>query len=145
MISPVDLILSKLQKVRRGYNGQWMAQCPAHNDKSPSLSIRETPEGGVLIHCFAECRPESITQSIGLNLSDLYPPKKLSGNEPGKIPKLLTPSQALDLLSSEASLLVIVGENLLNGVPIKREDLIRCGKAVGRISWVKSECMGLNS
>lgn len=32
-----------------------LVSCPAHNDKTESLSIRETPEGKILIHCFAGC------------------------------------------------------------------------------------------
>ena len=50
--SPIDLILSRLEKPKSGYKGQWLAICPAHKDKSPSLSIRETDQGAVLIHCF---------------------------------------------------------------------------------------------
>ena len=32
-----------------------LVRCPAHDDKTESLSIRETPEGKILIHCFAGC------------------------------------------------------------------------------------------
>lgn len=33
----------------------WMACCPAHDDKTPSLSIREGLDGTLLVHCFAGC------------------------------------------------------------------------------------------
>jgi putative DNA primase/helicase len=33
----------------------WVARCPAHDDRTPSLSIRETHEGRVLLKCFAGC------------------------------------------------------------------------------------------
>lgn len=33
----------------------WMARCPTHNDSTPSLSIRDTETGKVLIHCHAGC------------------------------------------------------------------------------------------
>ena len=46
-MSPAENVLSRLDKVRQRQPGQWSARCPAHIDKSPSLSIRETPQGGV--------------------------------------------------------------------------------------------------
>jgi KaiC/GvpD/RAD55 family RecA-like ATPase len=34
---------------------QWLAPCPYHEDKSPSLSIGEGDDGRVLVHCHAGC------------------------------------------------------------------------------------------
>ena len=34
---------------------EWMARCPAHDDRTPSLSIRDTDGGQVLVHCHAGC------------------------------------------------------------------------------------------
>jgi putative DNA primase/helicase len=33
----------------------WVARCPAHADRTPSLSIREAEDGRLLLHCFAGC------------------------------------------------------------------------------------------
>ena len=33
----------------------WMALCPAHDDREPSLSIRDGEDGKVLVHCHAGC------------------------------------------------------------------------------------------
>jgi putative DNA primase/helicase len=33
----------------------WMARCPAHDDRSPSLSIADGAEGRILLTCFAGC------------------------------------------------------------------------------------------
>jgi hypothetical protein len=38
------------------------ARCPARDDHKPSLSIREGRDGRRLVHCFAGCSPEAITQ-----------------------------------------------------------------------------------
>jgi putative DNA primase/helicase len=43
-----------------------MALCPAHDDHNPSLSIKETSEGKVLLHCFAGCSFEAILGALGL-------------------------------------------------------------------------------
>jgi hypothetical protein len=33
----------------------WMARCPAHDDYDPSLSLVDTADGNVLLHCHAGC------------------------------------------------------------------------------------------
>jgi putative DNA primase/helicase len=35
--------------------GGWMARCPAHDDRVPSLSIRDADNGKILVHCHAGC------------------------------------------------------------------------------------------
>lgn len=72
MTRPVERILSGLNKVRNRGNGAWMACCPAHNDKNPSLSIKETPDGDVLMHCFAGCGVDDVLDALGLELADLF-------------------------------------------------------------------------
>ena len=32
-----------------------MARCPAHDDRKPSLSIRDADDGKVLVRCHAGC------------------------------------------------------------------------------------------
>ena len=47
----------------------WMARCPAHDDRYPSLSIRETDDGKVLVYCHAGCDQMSVIgelQALGL-------------------------------------------------------------------------------
>ncbi len=39
----------------RQCGGNWMAPCPAHDDHDPSLSIRDSNDGKVLVHCHAGC------------------------------------------------------------------------------------------
>ncbi len=64
-------LLSRLDGVRSRAHGKWSARCPAHPDKSPSLSIREV-DGKVLLHCFGGCTPEEIVGALGLDLKDLF-------------------------------------------------------------------------
>jgi len=76
---PVDLILSRLDRVKR-VSGGYMARCPVHDDKNPSLSITEGDDGRVLLKCFAGCSTEEIVKALGLTMSDLFPP----GSKPQK-------------------------------------------------------------
>jgi predicted transcriptional regulator len=49
----------------------FVCRCPAHDDKTPSLSISESG-GKILLHCHAGCSPEAICSALGLKLSDLF-------------------------------------------------------------------------
>lgn len=141
-MSPIDQILSRLSKVRQRQNAQWSAICPSHNDKTPSLSIRETPEGSVLLHCFAGCTTNDVVQAIGLDPSNLFPPQNLSGREPKRTPRLLTASQALELLGKETMFIAVAAGNLSKGVCLHPQDLERCQISAARISWIQDQFMG---
>ena len=41
----------------------WLAKCPAHDDRSPSLSIAER-DGRVLVYCHAGCRQLEVIDSL---------------------------------------------------------------------------------
>lgn len=77
-------LLSRLEGVRRAGEGRWMARCPAHADRSPSLSIRELPDGRVLIHCFGGCATEAVVAACGMRLADLMPPARLGHRLPSE-------------------------------------------------------------
>jgi len=52
--------------------GRWVARCPGHNDRSPSLSIREGLDGRVVLHCFRGCGLIEILAKLKLSISDLF-------------------------------------------------------------------------
>jgi hypothetical protein len=66
----LEAILNRFQRVQRNGNG-WIALCPAHADKNPSLSIREG-NGRTLLHCFAGCSVEAICAARGIEVRDLF-------------------------------------------------------------------------
>lgn len=69
----INPILSKLDKVRKnGYN-RWIACCPAHDDRNPSLSIAEPEPNKILIHCHAGCKTSNVLAAIDLEMTDLFP------------------------------------------------------------------------
>jgi len=67
-------IVSRLDHCRQVRDGEWIARCPAHDDKSPSLTIKDEGAGRTLVHCFAGCGANEILYKLGLELHDLYPP-----------------------------------------------------------------------
>jgi hypothetical protein len=52
--------------------GRWAARCPAHADRSPSLSIRVGDDERVLLRCFAGCTVDSILAVLKLGRRDLF-------------------------------------------------------------------------
>jgi hypothetical protein len=63
-------VLSRLRGVRRSHNG-WIALCPAHEDRNPSLSLREN-HGKTLLHCFSGCTAEAICAALRIQIRDLF-------------------------------------------------------------------------
>lgn len=63
----LDEIANHLKAKRRGSG--YMALCPAHNDRNPSLSLQQTADGKILFYCFAGCSQEDVReQLIEMNL-----------------------------------------------------------------------------
>lgn len=69
-----DDVLSRLEGIKRNGSG-WIARCPAHEDRSPSLSVGEGDDGRVLLHCQAGCETSAVCAALGLEVADLMPPK----------------------------------------------------------------------
>ena len=57
-----ETIARALKGRKSGSN--WIAHCPAHHDRKPSLSIRDADDGKVLIHCHAGCTPECVIAAL---------------------------------------------------------------------------------
>jgi hypothetical protein len=49
-----------------------MQRCPAHEDRTASLSLREGDDGRALLYCHAGCDVGDVCAALGLNLSDLF-------------------------------------------------------------------------
>jgi len=73
-MQPIDKVLSRLPDHRATADG-FKAPCPTHEDLNPSLSIRETQDGVVLVKCFAGCSQEKVVSGLGLHMADLFPAK----------------------------------------------------------------------
>ena len=42
----------------------WSASCPAHDDRTPSLSLRDTGDGKVLVRCHAGCDQDEVISHL---------------------------------------------------------------------------------
>ena len=70
---PVERVLSRLDGVRREADGGFVARCPAHEDRRPSLRVGRGDGGNCLLHCSAGCSTEAVLKSLGMAMADLRP------------------------------------------------------------------------
>jgi hypothetical protein len=78
-VSVVDRVLERLDRAKRSGKG-WTARCPAHEDRTASLTVTEGDDGRALVHCHAGCGIGEIVAAIGLQLSDLFPETEGGGS-----------------------------------------------------------------
>ena len=136
--SPVAVILPLLKQVRQRGPGSWMALCPAHDDHSPSLAIRETSDGAVLIHCFTGCSVGAITAALGLSVADLFPhPAALTG--PGPRPPAYPWRDALKALAHDMQVVQLAAARLAAGDELDDNALADMGLAAVHIYDVLEE------
>jgi len=138
-MTPVEQLLGRLERVK-GRNGSWTARCPAHDDKGPSLAIRETDDGRILLHCFAGCPVDSVVGAIGMDMTDLFPPDEKRRDYPveGK-PRLKPAFYASDLiriLAFEALVVSICAHDIRKGKKLSDDDNERLKVAQQRIEEV---------
>src|SRR5713101_3331897 len=106
MSTPVANLVERFHAKRSG-NG-WLAHCPAHQDKTPSLSIAEGSDGRALLKCFAGCENTAILSALGMSFVDLFPvpapaPVKSAATETPKA--AVTPRPLGEILDALQSIL----------------------------------------
>lgn len=126
-----DALLNALKGVRSRGNGQYMAQCPAHPDKTASLSVKCCDDGRVLLHCFAGCQPDDVLGAVGLEFSHIMPERL--GHDLPKARHVIPASDALRILRREMTLIGIVGSDMLEGRSIDEPTWQRFAEASARV------------
>lgn len=66
----LEVVLERLEAVKK-VRGGYMARCPSHEDRSPSLSVN-LGERLVLLHCWAGCNVNAVRTALKLEWDDLY-------------------------------------------------------------------------
>jgi hypothetical protein len=125
-------LLDRLEAARATGSGRWLAKCPAHPDRSPSLSVRELDDGTVLVKCFAGCGASDIVTAVGLTLSDLFPER---ADERARKPSRawLDARDVLACLAIEGQILAVAASDVADSSEISRQDADRIARAAGRI------------
>jgi hypothetical protein len=73
-VIPLDAVLARLEDVHRTRRG-WSARCPAHRDRSPSLSVLPRADGGAFLRCWAGCERRAVLMRLGLDEAPMSQPQ----------------------------------------------------------------------
>lgn len=142
-MSPFDRVSGALPGLRLVAPGRGMARCPAHKDRTRSLSVREFDTGVVGLHCFAGCSVESVVAAAGLQLEDLFPPKP---DQPGAgrraDPRPFSARQVVDALKLELHVVWVLLEDIAAGRAIDAAVRRRAGLARERCLALIEELAG---
>ena len=122
-------VLSKLSKVR-GRKDAWTACCPAHEDKSPSLAIKQLEDGCILLHCFGGCSVHDVLGSIGMDMADLFPDV---GDNKQRVKPAFYANDLLRVIGFETRVVAITANDMANGRKPTEKDLQRMRTASERI------------
>lgn len=77
----ISEVIEHLDGVTTHDNKQYVARCPAHDDKRASLCISTGEDGRILLKCQAGCDYREVAAALGLSEADLFPPKEKSREE----------------------------------------------------------------
>lgn len=132
-MTPIERVLDGLPSARHYGNG-WRCDCPnpVHKRGRGSLSIRESEDGGVLLHCFACMDTPAILGALGLEASDLFPPRGEASPEQRKRDLESLWAAALNVLDTEAWVVRSAGR-LAQTAKLNRQDAERLELAIRRI------------
>lgn len=71
----IDEFIARFPRAKKTARG-FTVNCPAHQDKTPSLDVDEGKDGSILLTCRSgNCTAEQIVTAMGLTLKDLFPDK----------------------------------------------------------------------
>ena len=132
----MSVLVDRLEGVKETGRDRWLARCPAHDDSSPSLSIRELEDGRTLIHCFAGCDALSVVHAVGLEMSDLFPERLDDQFKPTK--SRIPARDLLTVLNSEAIAVGIIAGTFMETRKLDEDSWQRLSSAVSRIGKVVS-------
>jgi hypothetical protein len=133
-----ELLLSNLEGVKNTGNGKWMASCPSHADRSPSLIITQIDDR-ILLHCFAGCSCLDVLSAVGLQYEDLFPDKVRNPYEKQKPPPRFSKAELFDLLVQESGIVAFGFNDLLVNGSLNDIDKERVQRAYSTILGIMVE------
>ncbi len=134
------VLLDRLESVRQTGAHRWLARCPAHSDRNPSLSIRELEDGRTLLHCFAGCAALDVVDSLGLSMTDLFP--EPIGHQVRPSRSSIPARDLLAVISHESRVVAILARDLLKQRTLTEDDWKRLAESVRRIGEARAHAYG---
>ena len=135
MSAAIDNVLGRLDAKATGRDS-WLARCPAHEDRNPSLSVGVGDDGRVLLNCHAGCSTGEIVVALGLGLADLFAGRS-NGSEPGtgKPKKRSSTKRPPDSLPTEVEVAEWQQALLSNGASLEKARSLKGAIELHWRSW----------
>lgn len=134
----IEDLLNRLEGVRKTGANHWVAKCPAHTDKSPSLSIACGEDGRILLHDFGGCAVHAVLAAVGLTVGDLFE-QRMRPQTPGERREAVAAFRrgsweaALRVLDRESLVVQAAAAMVRNGGVMTAEDQRVLARACSRI------------
>lgn len=137
MTAPVRNFIERLEGVKQTASDRWLAKCPSHDDRSPSLSVRDLGDT-FLVKCWAGCGGVEVIEAVGLTAADFY--ERHGEHTPATDSRYrrkpyLTVRELADVLDLEFWVVLACAQNLIDG-SLSDDDVSRLYEARGRVSRV---------
>ena len=123
-------LLNRLDKVKALGGGRWIASCPSHQDKNPSLAIKLLPDDRILMHCRSGCCTADILEAVGITFDDLFPKRQ------GFIKSTKSPWSArdvLDLILLEILIISMIADRMFHQKDMTLSDWGRLKQASNKL------------
>ena len=128
-----EVFLARLDGVRRTGPGRWIARCPGHDDRRPSLNIRELGDGRVLLHDFGGCATVEVLEAVGLTFADLLPGGERIDHRAKRERQPFPAMDVLRAVSFEVDVVAIAATMISQGEPLSEVDRQRVMVAAQRL------------
>mgnify|MGYP001140728273 CR=1 FL=1 len=131
----IDGFLARLDGVKKTGAGKWVAKCPTRQERTASLSIKQTEDGRVLLHDFGGDDAASILSALGISWVQLIPPHLRRDKQAH------TPAErqghdaqaALNAIHTAATITRICANRMADGQPLADADRHALRQAVNTI------------
>lgn len=117
----IERILSYFSKVKSMGGHKYMASCPKHVDKTPSLAIKERSGGTILMHCFScGANGVEICQALGIEPTELFPDSNPAAKK--HYPRSAINNRSINALRDDFVRLLIIANGMKNAGDLSEDD-----------------------
>ena len=140
-----DGLLARLTGVKSTGSNRWIAKSPTRNDKTASLSIRQTDDGSILLHDFGGASYFEIIAALGLQPIELIPEHLRHARDTAPNARRAPPipwADAYAAIAFQSSIVLVCAEDVTQGKALNDVALNQLANAVAVIEGAVRACRG---
>jgi hypothetical protein len=137
----IEDIIPRLEKAKRTGRNNWLACCPAHDDRNPSMTIHAADDGRILVKCFSGCSFNEIVDALGMGWEPWFPPKQPDDFKRA-VRRPFPAADVLEALQDEALIVMVSASMLRRGEKLTDVGHERLLIAMERISTGRDLALG---